>query len=239
MTVPLFFVDAAALTGDRVVVDGAEGRHAADVRRLRVGEHVDVGDGCGRLVHGVVTEVGRGRVVVDVEQRTEVAAASPRFVVVQALAKGGRDLDAVEAMTEVGVDEIVAWTAERSVARPTDRTLPKWSATAREAAKQSRRAWIPQISGPMSTAEACARVESASLAAVLHEQATEPLAAMTLPDCGDVVLVVGPEGGLISAEVDAFAVAGAQVCRLGNDVLRTSTAGVAAVSVLNAAARWR
>ena len=239
MTAPLFFVDAAALTSDRIVVDGTEGRHAADVRRLRAGERVDVGDGRGRLAHGVIAEVGRGRIEVDVETRTDVAAPSPRFVVVQALAKGGRDLDAVEAMTEVGVDEIIAWAAERSVAKPTDRTMTKWAATAREAAKQSRRAWIPQLNGPSSTADVCARIASASLAVVLHEDATQPLASLTVPETGDVLLVVGPEGGLSPDEVDAFANAGARVCRLGDSVLRTSTAGVAALSVLSSARRWR
>jgi 16S rRNA (uracil1498-N3)-methyltransferase len=239
MTAPLFLVDAAALISDRIVVDGAEGRHAADVRRLRVGERVDIGDGCGRLAHGVVAGVARGRIEVDVESRREVPVLSPRFVVVQALAKGGRDLDAVEAMTEVGVDEIAAWTAERSVAKPTERTLAKWAATAREAAKQSRRAWIPEVSGPTSTAEVCARINAATLAVVLHEDASEPLASLTLPDGGDVLLVVGPEGGLSANEVETFANAGAYVCRLGDGVLRTSTAGVAAISVLSAATRWR
>src|SRR4051794_22185431 len=140
MTAALFFVEPAALTAARVVVDGAEGRHAADVKRLRPGEPVLLGDGCGALVEGVVAEVGRGRLEVDVQSRRQVAAPDPRFVVVQALAKGGRDTDAVEAMTEVGVDEIVGWQASRSVGRWTDRTAEKWRATAREAAKQSRRA---------------------------------------------------------------------------------------------------
>ena len=239
MTAPLFFVDAEALAGERVVVDGDEGRHAADVRRLRVGEFVDVGDGRGNLAHGKVAEVSRGHLTVDVESRKSVAIPSPRFVVVQALAKGGRDLDAVEAMTEVGVDEIVAWTAERSVARPTDRTLAKWSATAREAAKQSRRAWVPAVAGPAATSDIVGRLANAALAVVLHEGATEPLASLPLPDAGDVVLVVGPEGGLSDAEIDALGSAGAHIRKLGDTVLRTSTAGVAAVSVLSAAARWR
>ena len=107
MTVPLFFVDDIALTADFITVDGDEGRHAADVRRLRAGEVVDVGDGRGHLARGVVTDVQRGRLVVQVDERFEVAMPRPRFVVAQALAKGGRDLDAVEAMTEVGVDEVV------------------------------------------------------------------------------------------------------------------------------------
>jgi 16S rRNA (uracil1498-N3)-methyltransferase len=164
---------------------------------------------------------------------------SPRFVVVQALAKGGRDLDAVEAMTEVGVDGIVAWTAERSVARPTERTLAKWSATAREAAKQSRRPWVPTVCGPASTPDIAARLTTAALSVVLHEAATSPLTALDLPADGEVVLVVGPEGGLADGEVTEFRRAGAQICRLGDAVLRTSTAGVAALSVLSAAVRWR
>jgi 16S rRNA (uracil1498-N3)-methyltransferase len=239
MTAALFFVDAAALAAERIVVDGAEGRHAADVRRLRVGERVDVGDGGGRLAHGVVVTVGRGRIEVDVESRTETVAPSPRFVVVQALAKGGRDLDAVEAMTEVGVDQIVVWAAERSVAKPTDKTLAKWSATAREAAKQSRRAWIPQVTGPLSTGEVCTRIESVALAVALHEEATQPLASLPLPGSGDVQLIVGPEGGLSADEVASFAAAGAHICRLGDSVLRTSTAGVAALSALSTQNRWR
>jgi 16S rRNA (uracil1498-N3)-methyltransferase len=239
MTAPLFFVDATALDADPIVIDGAEGRHAADVRRLRVGEPVDVGDGVGRVAHGVVATVKKGSITVDVQVRDVVPQPSPRFVVVQALAKGGRDLDAVEAMTEVGVDEIVAWSAERSVATPTDKTLSRWSATAREAAKQSRRAWMPHVDGPMSTADVCRRLSRAALAVVLHEEAPTSLASLPLPASGDVVLVVGPEGGISAAEVAQLESAGATICRLGGSVLRTSTAGVAALSVLNAVTRWR
>ena len=239
MTAALFLVDTSALQGERVVVDGAEGRHAADVKRLRAGEPVMVGDGLGLLVDGVVAEVGRGRLVVDVQARRQVAAADPRFVVVQALAKGGRDTDAVEAMTEVGVDEVVGWSASRSVGRWTDRTAERWRSTAREAAKQSRRAWVPAVAGPLSTRQVAARLESAALGVVLHESATDPLASVELPSTGEVVVVVGPEGGVAPDELDAFTAAGARVCRLGDAVLRTSTAGVAALSVLNASGRWR
>jgi 16S rRNA (uracil1498-N3)-methyltransferase len=239
VTAPLFFVDTAALATDRVVIDGPEGRHAADVRRLQAGEPIDVGDGAGLLAHGVVVEVARSRLVVDVSGRESVPAPQPRLVVVQALAKGGRDTDAVESMTEVGVDEVVGWASERSVARWTDRTTAKWSATAREAAKQSRRAWVPDVSGPASTADVAGRLAAASLAVVLHEDATDALASVDVPETGEVVLVVGPEGGIAPSELAMFIVAGARVCRLGSSVLRTSTAGVAALSVLSAASRWR
>ena len=239
MTAPLFLVDTSALAGDSVVVDGPEGRHAADVKRLRPGEPVLLGDGAGLLVEAVVAEVGRGRLVADVETRRQLPAPDPRFVVVQAVAKGGRDTDAVEAMTEVGVDEVVGWQASRSVARWTDRTTDKWRATAREAAKQSRRAWVPVVSGPLSTGDAAALLGEAALAVVLHESATEPLTAVDLPASGDVVVVVGPEGGIAPDELAAFTHVGAHVCRLGEGVLRTSTAGVAALSVLSAKRRWR
>jgi 16S rRNA (uracil1498-N3)-methyltransferase len=239
MTAALFFVGPDALDADRIVVDGAEGRHAADVRRLRVGEVVDIGDGRGRLAHGLVAEVGPGRIVVDVDSREEVGAPSPRFVVVQALAKGGRDLDAVEAMTEVGVDEVVGWQAARAVARWTERTAAKWQSTARAAAKQSRSPWVPVVSGPASTSQVAGRLRGAAVGVVLHESATRSLASLELPAAGEVVVVVGPEGGIADEELEDFRSAGAVECRLGDRVLRSSTAGVAALSVLSAKARWR
>jgi 16S rRNA (uracil1498-N3)-methyltransferase len=239
VTAPLFFVDAAALAEDRITIDGDEGRHAADVRRLRAGEVVDVGDGRGRLARGVVADVQRGRIVVQVERRSEVSMPSPRFVVAQALAKGGADLDAVESMTEVGVDEVVAWQAERSVAKVSPRMSERWQATVRAAAKQAHRAWIPTVVAPASVEDVSSLLRDASLGVVLHEEATQPMVAIDLPESGDVVIVVGPEGGLSPVELSAFEEAGAAVCRLGESVLRTSTAGVAALSALSATRRWR
>ena len=239
MTAPLFLVDAALLVPGRVVVGGDEGRHASDVRRLRAGEPVLVGDGCGRIGEGVVASVVRGSISVDVAAVREESLPRVRFVVAQALAKGGRDEDAVEAMTEVGVDGVLGWQAARSVAKWTDRTQARWSATARAAAKQARRAWLPEVAGPLSTAALAERAAGAALAVVLHEDATEPLVARACPDEGDVLVVVGPEGGITADELDVLTAAGAVACRLGPHVLRTSTAGVAALSVLSAATRWR
>src|SRR5207248_718314 len=142
VTDPLFLASTEVLAstgvGSVVVLDGAEGRHAADVRRLRAGEAIDLSDGRGLLLHGEVADVGRGTVSVSVRAVEHVPAREPRFVVVQALARGGRDEDAVEAMTEVGVDEVVGWAASRSVAKWTDKSEARWLATARAAAKQSR-----------------------------------------------------------------------------------------------------
>src|SRR4051794_26959703 len=239
MTPPLFLVATDALAADVVLVDGVEGRHAADVRRLRAGEAVLLGDGQGLVAAGTVVEVGRGRISVRVAERRQETRPRPSFVVAQALAKGGRDVDAVEAMTEVGVDEILAWTAARSVARWSDRAGERWRVAAREAAKQSRRAWVPAVSGPLGTAGLCDRGRAAALAVVRHESAARPVAGRDLPADGEIVVVVGPEGGIDGDELDQLAGAGAAACRLGDGVLRTSTAGVAALSVLSAATRWR
>jgi 16S rRNA (uracil1498-N3)-methyltransferase len=243
VTAPLFLAPAeilaAASPGDVIVLDGDEGRHAADVRRLRVGEPIDVGDGMGVVVRGSVADVARGRVTVSAQERVVVPRRDPRMVVVQALAKGGRDEDAVEVMTEVGVDEVVGWQSARAVAKWTERTTAKWNATARAATKQSRSAWVPVVAGPLSTEQVAARLASADLALVLHEEATTLLTSVALPPTGEVVLVVGPEGGLAPEELAAFESAGATACRIGDTVLRSSTAGVAALSVLSATSRWR
>jgi 16S rRNA (uracil1498-N3)-methyltransferase len=172
-----------------------------------------------------------------------VPAPEPRITVVQALPKGDRAEQAVELMTEVGVDSVVAWAAERSVTRwlgdRGERALGKWRATAREASKQSRRAWIPEITGPARLSDIAAVVTASALAVVLEAGAVASLSTLPLPARGDIVLVVGPEGGISPAERAALASAGAIEARLGPTVLRTSTAGAAAAAILQArTARW-
>lgn len=236
MTPPVFWSADLGAAGDVLTLGGPEGHHAAAVRRLRAGERLDLVDGSGEVAECVVESAGRDSLTCRVVVRRSVPASRPRLVVAQALAKGGRDEDAVEAMTEVGVDAFVPWQAARSVARW---KKDRWTAVAREAAKQSRRAWFPTVAGQASTAGVCGLLGQAALSVVLHEAATEPLVAVELPAAGDVVLVVGPEGGITEDELAAFAAAGAQVCRLGSTVLRTSTAGVAAAAVLSArTGRW-
>lgn len=243
MTAPLFFAAPGALALDEIVLDGAEGRHAAKVRRLRVGEEVDLADGTGELVHGVVSAVGAETLTVHVRARTRAAAPEPSFTVVQALPKGDRGELAVEVLTEVGVDVIVPWQAARCVTRWTgprgERSAQRWAAHAHEAAKQARRPRVPQLAPLATTGAVVERLRSAALAIVLHEAASDPLATVMLPSAGEIVLVVGPEGGIDDAELAAFAAAGALTSRLGPEVLRTSTAGVAALAALLArTTRW-
>jgi 16S rRNA (uracil1498-N3)-methyltransferase len=227
---------ANAAVGGEVVLRGPDGRHAASVVRIAVGEHIRIGNGRGVVLHGVVVRVGRDEVAISVQQRLDVPEASPRVVVVQALPKGDRGELAVELMTELGVDEIVPWAASRCVAQwrgeRIDKGLAKWRSTARAATKQSRRARQPLIASLHSTAQVAQLVSRSPWSAVLHEDAKGPLLGQVLPDGGDVVLIVGPEGGISDDELSSFVTAGARAVLLGTTVMRTSTAGAAALAAL-------
>lgn len=241
MTAPLFY--APELSGDEITLDGAEGRHAAVVRRLRAGELVDLTDGRGAVASCRVSAVSRSGLRCRVLSVRSCPAAAPRFVVVQAVPKGDRGELAVELLTEIGADEIVPWAAARCVARwhgeRGAKALARWRSTAREAAKQSRRAWFPVVPPLASTTDVCALISGAALPVVLHAPASLPLPAVAVPDDGDILVVVGPEGGLSDEEAGRFAAAGAETVRMGTSILRTSTAGVAAVAALmSRTGRW-
>ncbi|WP_203417178.1 16S rRNA (uracil(1498)-N(3))-methyltransferase [Jiangella ureilytica] len=240
----MFLADAAALrASDVVVLDGDEGRHAAVVRRITPGETVELTDGAGQLARCVVVAASKQGLTCEVRERVDVPEPRPRVVVAQAIPKGDRGETAVETLTEVGVDEILPWSAQRCMVRWTgergDKALRRWRSTAREAGKQARRAWLPVVGDAVPTAALASRAGTAALAVVLHEEATEPLGALDLPADGDIVLVVGPEGGVAPDELAQLSAAGAVAARLGPTVLRTSTAGtVAAGVVLARTARW-
>jgi 16S rRNA (uracil1498-N3)-methyltransferase len=239
---PLFLLDDLPGTSE-VLVGGQEGRHAVDVLRLQPGERVHLGDGRGTVVEGDVAAAGPDGLRVAVRSRFEVPAPDPEFVLVQALPKGDHGPLAVDLATELGVDRIVPWQASRCVTRwREDRVakgVAKWRAAARAAAKQSRRPRLPEVTGPMTTREVCGLLGEADLAVVLHEAARRRLADLTVPEAGTVVVVVGPEGGLADGEVVAFRAAGAESVRLGPEVLRTSTAGAAALAALSSRTRWK
>lgn len=250
MTAPVFLAEEGGLDGDTAVLRGPEGRHAAAVRRIGPGEEVDLVDGAGTRARCTVTEVGKDTVVCAVRDRRTEPAPRPRLTVLQALAKGDRGELAVELMTEAGVDRIVPWSAERCVVRwkgdRAAKSLAKWRSTAREAAKQARRARVPEVADPVGRDGAAALLGKADLGLVLHEEAALPLSQVALPGGGalseageGIVVAVGPEGGVGEAELEAFDGAGARRVLLGPTVLRTSTAGVAALAVLQArCGRW-
>jgi 16S rRNA (uracil1498-N3)-methyltransferase len=240
---PVFLVPPGELAKDMITLGGPEGHHAAAVRRLRPGERADVSDGAGTLAECEVTDVSRDRVVLAVRSAREVPAPQPRITVVQALPKADRGELAVELMTEVGVDSILPWAAERCVVRWQGergaKALRKWRGAAREASKQSRRAWMTEIAELQTLADVIGRVTSAEYGVLLEVGAAIPLSRLALPGSGEVVLIVGPEGGVSPVESAALRAAGAVGARLGPTVLRTSTAGAAAASVLlSRSGRW-
>ena len=245
MSLPVHLVaslDGVAVGSD-VEVTGDEAHHAVAVRRLRAGEEVVLTDGAGHRVVGQVASTGKRVFSVTVTSASFIERPTPSFTVVQALPKGDRGELAVEVLTEVGVDTIVPWAASRSVAvwkgERAAKSHARWQATAREAGKQSRRTWLPSVTALASTNDVVALVGSAALVAVLHEDATTPLASLDVPTVGEIVVIVGPEGGIAADELAAFEAAGAVTVRLGDEVLRTSTAGVAAVSaLLSRTPRW-
>jgi 16S rRNA (uracil1498-N3)-methyltransferase len=241
--VPLhFLVDDAltALPGDTVTLTGAEAHHAAVVRRVRTGETVTVGDGRGAWLTATVTSATPKAVDLHVESRRDTARPARRVVLVQALAKGDRDELAIQAATELGADEIVPWQASRSVSRwdaaKAAKGVARWTSIVREASKQAHRDWVPGVADPVSTAQLARR--SGTLL-VLEPTAAEALSEVELDDTGDIILIVGPEGGISPDELTALTAAGARSVRLGSTVLRTSTAGPAALAVVSTRlGRW-
>ncbi len=229
------------VAGQLATVSGPEARHAVTVSRLAVGEVVHVGNGAGLVAHGIVTATAPGEFTFRVDTVIETPRPSPAIWLAQALAKGDRDELAIQAATELGVDGVVPWTAARSISRWEGAKVAKgqerWSAVVREATKQSARAWLPEVAPLVTTKQLAALGETAMLIVL------DPLAELGLtaiqPDDRDIVLVVGPEGGIAPAEFDLLYEAGAVGARLGDGILRTSTAGPAAIAVLSAKlGRW-
>jgi 16S rRNA (uracil1498-N3)-methyltransferase len=249
MSDALFYVDAVPEPGQPVIVDGDEGFHAANVRRLRVGERVSLSDGAGAVAHCEIEAVTKGRLTARVLDRRVVAPPTPPVTVVQAIPKSERSELAVELATEAGADTIVAWQSARCVARwdsaaRVDKGLRRWRAVARSAARQSRRPHIPTVDGVRSTKELVATVAAETAgggaALVLHESATRPITELAVAGARCLLLIVGPEGGVADDELADLTGAGAYAVRLGPSVLRTSTAAAVALGALGALTpRWQ
>lgn len=227
-------------------MEGPEGRHAATVRRIRVGEVLTLSDGAGVLAPADVVTAGKGRLELLVRERFSVPAPAPSVTVVQALPKSDRSELAVELMTEAGADEVVPWQAARCVANwagKHERGRGKWQDAARAAARQSRRAYIPLVA-PLADTEQVLQLVGQTVAAggralALHETGVTRVTELSWGAVRSVVLIVGPEGGLNDAELSAFEAAGATPVVLGPTVLRTSTAAAVALGALGVlTSRW-
>lgn len=245
MSAPVFLIDPTGTEqpGDVIELTGPEGRHAVIVQRLQMGEEIELVDGRGKRMRGTVASTAKDSCTVTIAKIDDELEARPRITAVQAIAKGDRGELAVQMLTEAGVDVIIPWQAENCVAKwggeRAGKHHAKWQSTARESAKQARRAWIPIVESPVTTAAVADLVSNAGVALVLDEEATTPLTSIDFSTAHDVLLVIGPEGGLSPNERVLFADSGGDVVRLGSTVLRTSTAGVAALGVVMArVGRW-
>ncbi|WP_213815187.1 16S rRNA (uracil(1498)-N(3))-methyltransferase [Glaciihabitans sp. dw_435] len=234
------FLLSAEIGGTAELV-GAEARHAVTVSRVKPGDALTMGNGAGLVVSGTVRTADATQLTIDVESVQLEPAAAPAIWLAQALAKGDRDELAVQAATELGVDGVIPWSASRSISRWEGAKVVKghdrWVAIVREATKQSVRAWMPEVADLVSTKQLVALAASAQVL-VLDPTGEQALTEIET-DTRDVVLVVGPEGGIADQELHALRTAGASIVRLGRTVLRTSTAGPAAIAVLSAKlGRW-
>jgi len=230
---------ADAEVGARVRVTGDEARHAATVARVRLGERIAIGDGAGFVVWGVVVTASPTELAIEVDEVRHDPEPEPPLWLAQALAKGDRDELAVQAATELGAAGVIPWAAERSVSRwegpKAAKGRERWASIVREASKQAVRSWVPEVAELTTTAELAALPGQLL---VLDPLGDVVLTAVPL-DERRITLVVGPEGGIAPREFEALVAAGAVRVRLGHEVLRTSTAGPAALAVLNARlGRW-
>jgi 16S rRNA (uracil1498-N3)-methyltransferase len=222
-----------------VTIEGDEARHAASVARLRVGESVAVSDGRGRIAQAVARDVAPGRVSFDVTDISEPEVLLPTLTLVQALAKGDRDELAVQMCTELGAAEIVPWQSERSIARWVgDKKVKgraRWATIAREASKQAMRSSIPGVADIATTAE-LAQMAGKRTVIVLDPRALVSLGdwARSHTNEREILVVIGPEGGISPNEIDALVSAGADAVHAGATVMRTSTAGAVSFSALRA-----
>lgn len=243
----LFYADIIPDVGGVASVEGDEGFHAATVRRIRPGERLVLSDGVGTWALCEVESVAKRGLTARILSRTVVPRQVPTVTVVQAIPKSDRSELAVELATEAGADEFIAWESQRCVARwdgeRAEKGLRRWRAVARSAARQSRRAYIPEVSGPLTTATLTAfvaeQVSAGAVVLMLHESGDRPLANTPVAEADSIILLVGPEGGISDAEVSDLMAAGAAVVRLGPTVLRTSTAAAVALGALGVlTSRW-
>ncbi|MGH3929967.1 MAG: 16S rRNA (uracil(1498)-N(3))-methyltransferase [Pseudonocardiaceae bacterium] len=241
---PVFLADPLPPEGAELVLDGPEGRHAATVRRLRPGERLVLCDGRGGLAGCEVLDTGREVLRLRVLRRGTEPAPALRVTLAQALVKGDRGELAVELATEAGVDGVLPWRAARCVARWDEgargvKARARWRETARQAAKQARRSWFPEVAEPIGTPALAQRCTAAAGCLVLHETAADPLSSVPLPTGGELLIVVGPEGGITAGELAELTAAGARVVRLGPAILRASSAAAVALGAIDAlTGRW-
>jgi len=231
----LFFVeDLPTAVGSRYEFDSEDAHHAIKVLRIAAGEIFNLSDGKGAWSKVSVENVNKKSMTVRVLASGFEEALSQKFTIVQAIPKGDRIKESIEMSTEGGVDRIVMWKATRSIGRA-DEKIEKLQQTAREASKQSRRFRIPEVSGVATTEGVVDVIAKADLALVFHESAIQTISKTVTAGATNIVIIIGPEGGLTDDELETFAAAGAKVVLMGRPILRSAHAGLAALAAVNTA----
>lgn len=231
---PLFIVDQIPDRGE-LTIGGEEARHAMTVMRLEISEQIEITDGRGRRARVEVVSGTKREFTVNIIEVREVPSPRTKLIVIQALTKGDRARETVEMLTEGGVTEIVPWQAARSIGnwRGEREALDKWRLWAREATKQSRRSWVPEVSELLDSPKVLERVKSSAAALLFHEADGRPLSQVkstTVPS--EITLIIGPEGGITPEETDQFRSAGAIPVTMGEPILRSAHAGLAALAAV-------
>jgi 16S rRNA (uracil1498-N3)-methyltransferase len=228
-----FFVpEGTDFSANQIEVGGDEAHHGVYVLRLKQSEEVKISDGVGSWGIGKVSQLSKKSFTVEISDRGFELSPKQRVIVVQAILKNDANKEAVDFLTQVGADEIIPWQSQHCIGKFDDKSLSKWQSAARESSKQSRRVRIPVISDAYSTESMISKIKGLQNIFVLHESAETRLSQIEINQEVDVILIVGPEGGLSEIEVNTFTDVGAKVVRLGESVLRAANAGAAAVSVV-------
>ena len=227
-----FVAEGTDFSANQIEVDGDEAHHGVNVLRLKTFEEVKISDGVGNWGVGTVSQVNKKSFTVEILDRGFEPTSKQRVVVVQAILKNDANKEAVDFLTQVGADEIIPWQSQHSIGKFDDKSLSKWQSAARESSRQSRRVRIPVISNAYSTESLISKIKGLQNIFVLHESADNRLSQIEMNQEADVILIVGPEGGLSEIEVNTFVTAGAKIVRLGESVLRAANAGAAAASVV-------
>ena len=228
----LFFVDDLPTTvGSSYDFANDDANHAIRVLRMQTGDEFMLSDGKGSWSQVVAQEVKKKSMQVRVLDSGFQPPLATTITVVQAIPKGDRAKEAIELLTEAGVDRIVPWASARSIGKGSE----KFVVTAREASKQSRRFRIPEVTDLATTAQICEAIKISDLAIAFHESATTKLSdQISSHNVEHLLIIIGPEGGLTDEEISAFTQAGAKVALMGRPILRSAHAGIAAVSAVSA-----
>ena len=238
MVEPLFYSENINSTavGSTAVLSGSEAKHAVSVRRMQVGEAIQLTDGLGTRVRGTVLATTSAALELSVTEVILESKPALEITLVQALAKGDRDELAIQAATELGVSAVIPWQASRSVSRWDSakevKGRARWQQIVNEAGKQSLRAFWPEVQPSLTTSALAKTLGDYDLVLVLDTTATKLLSEITVPKQGSIALVVGPEGGIEASELELLQAAGVELVSLGANVLRTSTAGPAVIAAL-------